>query len=198
MYFKNGIHIFGTNEEVYRYNIKCIQSHPLPITIIKPTSTPHCDSCLADFRPLHFSEGLRAMLLRNYVFRRKLVNGLQIELKKAYFVGEERFPRFVTIRVPQGYTGLTLKDGTLPIYPLLEQIKCKHLNLTVKIKSYPIALFFGITSHKAQGSTYSGPVVIHCNRLGVKSKLLYVAMTRAKSLDRIAIVAPKGLEHHFL
>lgn len=194
--FYNYLHIYATNAEVHARNLDYIKDLPRPVKVIHPQCTPFCSFCVQAFRPLYFSEKLRVMLLRNLCFKKGIVNGRLGELVHCYFDSDFSFPRFLTIRI-DGYCGSTLQDKSIPIYPIVENVQCPHLKRDIKIKSFSLSLYYGSSVYKVQGLTIPKSVV-DMTRMGRKTRLIYVAMSRMQALKDVAIIAPRGLDYHLL
>ena len=90
------------------------------------------------------------------------------------------------------YSGPTLSDGTVPIYPLRRTCSMTDANSTRL--QLPLKLAWAITIHKAQGLTLDS-VVVDVGKKEFSSGLSFVACSRVRTVTHLLLHPPFSFQH---
>jgi len=198
--FKDSVLVCPRNFTVREYNTKSIKSFSGDRIIIKPVIKKNS-------RALHFNGqydlelavGCPVMLNFNYSVPNRIVNGLVGTLRTVLF--KKGQPRLLMIKF-ENCNLPYLQNGCVPIPPKWMNIGLNSVGQPIRIKQFPISLYFATTIYKFQGST-SNKLKVFLDSKEFHSGATYTQLSRARKLSDITILDTtinirRFLSPHFL
>lgn len=195
--FVDSVHLFSSNRLCDEWNNIYLMNEEIPCVNIKPVTEPECDECASQLPSCKLGRGVKVLLLRNFIVNRGLCNGCELEIVDVFYASkEQKLPEFVTFK-PKNYQGPVLsEDGSVPLSPLTENIRCVHQDKILKVSYYPLKNSYGRTTHRIQSATLDS-VVITLQGFKYRDRGLYVALSRVRSLDKLVIFTDRPLKSYF-
>ncbi|PZC79192.1 hypothetical protein B5X24_HaOG216756 [Helicoverpa armigera] len=210
----NAVRIFPTVKLVNSYNEKMIETMAETVKIYtlhaldeskepatygqKPNhvSVPQDPNCTGGLvNSIKIAIGARVMLRVNLKVSEGLVNGSMGIIKKIEWNGlrrdqleEGELPKTIYIKFDDESVGTSSKDenGWIPIRPQSITFQGLRGYGNIERTMFPIILSWAVTVHKLQGTTVEKAVIYLGKKIFAKGQA-YVALSRVKSLDGVAI-----------
>ncbi|KAK3910147.1 ATP-dependent DNA helicase [Frankliniella fusca] len=189
--FYNAIHIFSRQKDVEIYNLHKLKMEEKPVLHIKAYNSSlyakasSTDQAMGLQNVLFFSLGCRLMLKKNLWVDGGLVNGSLGTLVDIVYKSSEDDSPFVLIIKFDSYYGPVLNNGGVPI------LRCTNTwytnNILCSRNMFPVQLAYAVTIYKSQGLTLP-KVVFHVTGKEIAAGEFYVALSRVKTLQDLAII----------
>ena len=186
------VRLFGTNNEVEKYNLDTCLKLGNPIAKIIGTHSDNIalNADAKDFwglkNVLYFSVGSKVMLRINLLTKYGLVNGSQGIIRDIIFdenATENDMPKVIIVEFSD-YTGKPLLGEKypkcIPIVPFTAQSLYRGKMRTRT--QFPLRLCWAMTIHKSQGLTLN-KAVIDIGKKDIATGMTYVALSRLKSIE---------------
>jgi hypothetical protein len=185
------------------YTIKAIDSkkdiHTRRIPVTVTSSNIHQTGGLA--AEIQVAENARYMHTKNTDISEGLVNGATGTIKRLEIPPQKPLSGTIYVKFDDAIVGRQLKQsckfkGLVPIKPVSStfSITENSTSLQVERTQFPGTLAWGITVHKAQGSTYAEMIADMTFTEKQKTTMpgqIYTMLSRSKSMDRLKLVSFK-------
>ena len=167
--FADTLHLFATNEEANRYNLKRFDLINMPQYDFEAIDITYQDTNVLNYsradKLISLKLGARVMLLINLNFEKGLINGSCGTILE---IGYD----YILIKFDNGVDE-KIQRHEFEFY--------KNDKLIASRKQFPLCLAYGITIHKSQGMTLD-KLFVDCTRIFEKGQI-YVALSRIKTLN---------------
>lgn len=132
--------------------------------------------------------GCKVVITSTTNFNRGIINGTEATVTKIGYRNHEGHIIYSTIPnfedMPAGLEVRLSSTGKHVKIHRLSMCRPTQFGVQMKIKYFPIVLGYSITSHKSQGATITGPILIDTRQIFAPG-MLYVMLTRAKKRSQI-------------
>lgn len=196
LFFKNVIHLFATNQQCYDHAYTYIYNSNIPVRKINTQFSYACHECKLEYLPIFLGVGTQVFLTRNKVVSRGLVNGSVGHVTNIYYSEDNLdIPVFIAVKF-EGYTGLTIKNFSVPIALQHDKIFCPHSRQIITVSYFPLKPAISRSIHKAQSATYEH-VVVNLDNCSSYDRKIYTAISRCTKLQNLMLTYTKPLHTFF-
>ncbi|XP_054257274.1 uncharacterized protein LOC128982231 [Macrosteles quadrilineatus] len=194
--FNDAIHIFSLRMTAKAFNLNRLLGLHSPVARIPAkhnnlvASQGTSDDAGGLQKVIYLAEGALVVLKANLWVASGLVNGAIGEVVAIVYESGKSTPNDLPIAVMvnfANYSGPRMQRDTFPISPIIRS--WKKGNATCTREQIPLDLAWACTVHQSQGQTYDR-VVVDLGRTEFTIGLSYVALSRCKTLDGLAINPP--------
>jgi ATP-dependent DNA helicase PIF1 len=205
--FQSSVRLCGTRHEVQARNNQCLKDTQCPVLIINAQHDNVLGASVSTEDGgnlpcvLKLSIGSKIMLLQNIWTERGLVNGATGVVVNIVWgptnTRPNTTPPLAVLVAVDDYTGPGLFQDSnnrpvIPVFPLSRSFYFNNISLTRT--QFPLQLAWAITIHKSQGLTLEQAVICVNGPRDFVPGLLYVAVSRVKSLSGLLFDQPLSLE----
>lgn len=132
--------------------------------------------------------GCKVIITSTTNFNRGIINGTQATVTKVGYRNNDGHIIYSTAPDPTNTpAGLQVRLSSTGKYVKIHRLSLNRptqFGVQMRIKYFPIILGYSITSHKSQGATITGPVLIDTRQIFAPG-MLYVMLTRARKRSQI-------------
>ena len=167
--FADTLHLFATNEEASRYNLKRFDLINMPQYDFEAIDITYQETNVLNYsradKLISLKLGARVMLLINLNFEKGLINGSCGTI----------------LQITNDYILIRFDNDVVEKIERHEFEFYKNDKLIASRKQFPLCLAYGITIHKSQGMTLD-KLFVDCSRIFEKGQT-YVALSRIRTLN---------------